>query len=328
MTNMFLKVFGIAVCVIGLSATSVRADNLALCGGSPGGLFSLITAGLDAAVKESSGGHSITHQTSSGGYANILQVTKGKCELGLVLEGEARQAVKGAKPFKSPVSGFSVLMVTMDWIPMQWVMTTAFADKYGINSLADIAKNKPPLRLILNRRGILPSQMGELSLQAVGVELSDIESWGGKVEFQASRNASAIMQDRRADMWANSTLVGSSAIRKIANATPVKLLDIPDAARQAVIDQYGDKIMTIPAGAYPWLKRDVVSHSPKSFILVKDTMDEKVVFEVTKALLGNLKKVQGVHPAMKALSPEVMTSLKSFPYHPGAIRAYTEAGLM
>lgn len=310
-----------------LTAGAAEAANLNLCGGSPGGLWSLLGAGLDAAAKKADANTTITYQTSSGGYANVLQVTKKKCDLGIIHVGEGVQAHKGGAPFKSPVKGFSVLMVMYDWAPMQWIMTKEFSDKHGIKSLGDIAAKKPPLRLVLNRRGILPSQLGELTLGAAGVTLADIKSWGGKIEFQGSSNASEIMQNGRADMWANATFVGSGKIRKIAKALPVTLLQVPEDSIHAAVKEFGAKPWTIAAGGYPWLKTDIKTHAARAVLIVDDSMSEGDAHKLTKAILDNVDKVQGVHKAMKGFTPQLMSSLKELPYHPGAAKAYKDAGI-
>lgn len=315
------------VAMIALTTGGAQADNLNLCGGSPGGLWSLLGVGLDSAVKQVDANSTITYQTSSGGYANILQVKDKKCDLGIIHVGEGMQANKGGAPFKQPVKGFSVLMVLYDWAPMQWIMTQDFANKHGIKSLADIAAKKPPLRLVLNRRGILPSQLGELTLGAVGVTFDDIKAWGGKVEFQGSKNASEIMQNGRADMWANATFVGSGKIRKIANSLPVTLLDVPDVAVQAAVKSFGAKPWTIKAGGYPWLKTDINTHAARALLIVDDSMSEEDAYKLTKAVIDNVAKVQGVHKAMKGFTAELMASLKELPYHAGAAKAYKEAGV-
>ena len=54
-------------------AQSSQAANLNLCGGSPGGLWSLLGAGLDSAAKAADPNTTITYQTSSGGYANVVE---------------------------------------------------------------------------------------------------------------------------------------------------------------------------------------------------------------------------------------------------------------
>lgn len=313
---------------LAFSSGNAQAANLNLCGGSPGGLWSLLGAGLDSAVKQVDADSTITYQTSSGGYANILQVKQNKCTLGIIHVGEGMQANSGGAPFKAPVKGFSVLMVLYDWAPMQWIMTKKFADKYGIRSLGDIAAKKPPLRLVLNRRGILPSQLGELTLGAVGVKLGDIKSWGGKIEFQGSKNASEIMQNGRADMWANATFVGSGKIRRIAKSLPVTLLDVPDVAVQAAVKSFGAKPWTIKAGGYPWLAADINTHAARALLIVDDGMSESDAYSLTKAVIENVARVQGVHKAMKGFTPQLMGSLKELPYHPGAAKAYKEAGVV
>ena len=49
---------------------------------------------------------------------------------------------------------------------------------------------------------------------------------------------------------------------------------------------------------------------------------------MTKALINNIGEIQGVHKAMRALNPEMMVKQNAIPFHPGAVKAYTEAGLL
>ena len=49
---------------------------------------------------------------------------------------------------------------------------------------------------------------------------------------------------------------------------------------------------------------------------------------MTKALINNISEIQGVHKAMRALNPEMMVKQNAIPFHPGAVKAYKEAGLM
>ncbi|MFY0614194.1 MAG: TAXI family TRAP transporter solute-binding subunit [Hyphomicrobiaceae bacterium] len=305
-----------------------QAANLNLCGGSPGGLWSLLGAGLDAAAKASDPNTTITYQTSSGGYANVVQVTKNKCDLGIIHVGEGVQANKGRTPFKSPVSDFRVLMIMYDWAPMQWIATKAFADKHGIKSLADIKAKKPAIRLILNRRGILPSQLGELNLKAAGVTLDDIKKWGGKIEFQGSKNASEIMQNGRADLWANAVFVGSGKIRQAAKSVPLTLLQVPQVSIDAAVKEFGAQPWTIKAGGYAWQKEPIKTHAARAVLIVAKDMPDDKAYALTKAVIKNSAKVQGVHKAMKGFTPKLMGGLTELPYHAGAIKAYKEAGVM
>ena len=321
------KIITIFLAVIIFPNIGFSKMNLTVCGASPGGLWSLLGAGLDATLKKASPGSTVTYQTSSGGYANIKQVKQKKCELGIIHVGEGVIATKGMAPFTSPQKGFRVLSVLYDWAPMQWLVTKEFSDKYGLHSLSDLKKQKPPVRLLLNRRGILPSQLGEAALKSLGISIKDIESWGGKVEFQASKNAAKIMSDRRADMLSNSIFVNHRSIRAIAKAVPITLLDVPKSVINDIAHQYGQKPWTIKADAYPWLDNDIHTFSSRAVLIADQGMSNETAYQITKSMLNHSDKMRGVHKAMKGFTTKLMASMTELPYHNGSIKAYKEKGL-
>ena len=72
------------VVAMGFATVPVHAEtyNLTLTGASPGGLWSRIGGGVDAAIAAAYPGSTITYQTSSGGLANIPMVAEGKVPMG------------------------------------------------------------------------------------------------------------------------------------------------------------------------------------------------------------------------------------------------------
>jgi len=302
--------------------------NLNLCGASPNGLWQLLGVGLDGVLKAEDADSSVTYQTSSGGFANIIQMQGDTCDLAIVHAGEAMKAISGEPPFPKAVRNFRAIGVLYNWAPMQWVMTQDFANEYGIHSLQDIADKKPPLKLVLNRKGILPSMVGESSLEALGVTPEDIESWGGSVVYQGSAVATELVQNRRADMWANETFVGSSAISGMAENRPMTLLDVPDSVIEAIGKEYGDNTYTVPADSYTWLDHPVQTHTAAAMLIIPESMSDDEAYRITKDLIDHIDVMQGVHPAMKQLTPETLLEQSVVELHPGAKRAYEEAGLL
>jgi TRAP-type uncharacterized transport system substrate-binding protein len=53
-----------------------------------------------------------------------------------------------------------------------------------------------------------------------------------------------------------------------------------------------------------------------------------VVYQFTKVLLSDLSGVRKVHPAFKDFDPKDAVKLANVPLHPGAEKAYKEAGLL
>ncbi len=315
----------LAVGLVGGASGAEAADNFILCGGSPGGLWSLLGAGLDAVAKEIDPNAAVTYQTSSGGFANIVQVLQGKCDMGIVHVGEGVMALKGEAPFEEPTEGFATVAVLYDWAPMQWLVDESFAEEHGLQSIADLAEKKPPIDLIVNRRGILPSILAEAALGHAGVTFDDIESWGGSIQYQGSRSAGDVMKDGRADAWVNAMFIGTGAIRNIAETVELTLLSVPEDVVEKMGEAYGSIPYTVPADAYDWLDRDVATFGARAALVVSEDMDPAVVETFTTAMIDHLDKLQGVHGSMKGLTVDKMKSASNLPYHAGATAAYEAA---
>lgn len=302
--------------------------NESVCGASPGGLWSLVGTGLDAAVKAEAPGSTITYQTSSGGLANVVQVQTGACALGMANDGDLAFAAAGTEPFKEPVEGLTALAVLYDWAPVWWIARADFAEEYGLESLADLVEKKPPVRLVFNRKGLLTSAITEETLAALGVSLEDIEDWGGSVQFQASGEQTTLMRDGRVDLLANTLFEGHSSLPQMAEATPLKLLSVPDDAAEAVIAKFSLKPWTIQAEANPGEGGDVQTVTTSIILFSTQELDEETAYTVTKAMLDHPDAMAAVSAAMSRFAPEGMKDQSVVPFHPGAIRAYKEAGLM
>lgn len=314
---------GGAVTALSLMATAAHASyNLTLCGASPGGLWSLLGAGVDAAVKESHPGSIVTYQTSGGGFANVALLQQGKCDLALIHDAEAVLARDGKAPFKAPVDSIRTVAVMYTWAPMQMIMNKDFADKHGIKTLSDIAENKVPARVLLNKRGNVASQVGGSMLEAVGAGADNLKSWGGDVVYAASKEQGELMRDRRADVLLNSLFVNHRSIRQLAESLDVVLVDIDADAAATVTKDWSIGTYTIGNDAYGWSAGDVTTPTLSAQLFVRADADPKMVGDITAALVNNIDLVRGVHKAMKPLSVDLMGGSKAIAYHPQAAMAY------
>ena len=313
-----------AVTTVGLCASASAQYQLTMCGASPGGLWSLLGAGVDAAMKAAHPGSTVTYQTSGGGFANVAQLAQGKCDMALVHDAEAIAAVNGREPFKSPMTHLRTVAVMYTWAPMQLIVNKAFADEHQVRSLEDIVSGKVPVRLLLNRRGNVASQVGEAMLDAAG---ADIASYGGSITYAASKEQGELMRDRRADAMLNSLFVGHGSIRQLASAIDLVLLPVSETTAQKVSDQWKIAPFTIPAGAYEWAPEATGTVTLAAQLFVNADADDKLVGDLTAALIANADKVAGVHKAMKPLDAKLMASGTAVAYHPAAESAYKSAGL-
>lgn len=316
--------------IAGLTAMPASAQpyNLTLAGASPGGLWTLIGTGLDSAVKAAYPGSTITYQTSGGGLANAQLLERGRVPLGIIHDVELKIAQDGRKPFKAPLKSLRVLAYMYDWSPQQLIMTKDFAESHGIKTFDDIIAKKAPVRMVVNRQGNIAAEIGEALFTAAGSSFEDLESWGGRVVYAASAEQADLVKDRRVDLVNNSLFVRHSSLLQVGQAVDVVMLPISKAVVDKVSEATGVQPYTIKANSYPWQKEDMLTVTFGAAIVATDKMDEKTAYNLTKAMVEQISRIQGVHNSMKALTPQLMGSLKVAPYHPGAIKLYKEKGLM
>ncbi|MDF1778815.1 MAG: TAXI family TRAP transporter solute-binding subunit [Rhizobiaceae bacterium] len=318
---------GAAALLLASAATaSAQTYNLTLCGASPGGLWSLLGAGIDAAVKKSFPGSTITYQTSGGGLANVGLLDKGTCDLAIIHDAEAKLALGGKAPFKAPIDSMATIAQLYTWAPMQAIVNADYAKEHNLTKLEDIAEQKLPIRIALNRRGNVVSSVGESMLNAIGASPEEIGSWGGDVQFAASGEQGDLMRDRRIDMILNSLFVNHSSIRELASAIDVKLLPITEETAKKVVDEWDIKNFTIPNDAYDWTDEDVLTVTVSAQLFVNADADAQMVHDIAKAMTDNADQLQAVHKAMAPLNVELMAGAKTVPYHPAAKKIYEEAG--
>ena len=307
--------------------TALAQHNLTLCGASPGGLWSLIGAGVDAAVKAAHPGSTVTYQTSGGGFANVAQIDQGKCDLALIHDAEAKAALAGTEPFSAPVESLATVAVIYTWAPMQLIVNKAFADEHGITSLEDVAAKKVPINILLNRRGNVASGVGESMLNAAGASVADIESWGGSVTFAASKEQGELMRDRRADAILNSLFINHRSIRQLAESIDLVLLPISADNAATVAGEWAIAEHVIPGGTYDWAPDDTQTVTLSAQLFTRADADAGMVSDVSLALVEHVGELQGVHKAMSPLTAELMASSNVVPYHPSAEAVYQEKGL-
>ena len=316
-------------CLLGTQVpASAQSLNLTLAGASPGGLWTLMGAGLDAALKKGAPDSSVTYQTTGGGFANAAMVSQGRAEIGLIHDAELAIAVAGGEPFQQPIENLRTIGYLYDWAPMQFVVNKNFSDEYGITSLADLVEKEAPVRITINRAGNITGQVSSAMMAAAGADDEAIASWGGSVVQAGSSEQSGLLLNGRVDVYTNGVFVGHSSIREIENSLDIKILDIPEDVRKSVAEEFSIGEFTIPAETYENQPEDIETVALGAVLVASEDMSEEDAYTLTKAILENVTEIQTVHPAMADLTTELLVRETAVPFHDGALRAYREAGLM
>lgn len=319
-----------ALAGLAMAATAhAETYSFTLAGASPGGLWSNIGVGMDQVMKAAYPGSTVTYQTTGGGIANVVLLDQKKVQLGVVHNVELQMAIDGKAPFKKPIKSLRPLAYLYNWSPFQLLLTKDFAESHGIKTFEDIITKKAPVRMVINRRGNIANELAVRMLEVAGASVDDIKKWGGSVVLAGSEEQSDLMKDRRVDLLFNSLFVGQRSLIEVGDSVPVVMLPVSKGVVDKVSKETGAEPYVIKAKSYPWQPQDVPTISLGAFVVANAAMPEKDAKAVTKALIEKIDSMRAVHPSMKALTPQLLPSMaKQFTYHPGAIAAYKEAGLL
>lgn len=307
---------------------SAEPLNLTLSGGNPGGLWSLLGAGIDRAAKATDADSVITYQATGGGFANIALLGAQRTTLGLVHDAEVQLALNGEEPFKAPVKNMQAIGYMYNWAPMHFFLKKDIAEKYKIESLDDIAKSKADIAIGINRSGNITSNVAVFMLKEAGLTEDTLKANGGSFVRAGAKEQAGLMKDNRIQLATNGIFVKHSSFRAIDKENDVILLKIPQSVIEATNKAFGTTPFTIPGGSYSKVPEDVQSIALGAMLVTHDQLPEATGYALGKALVEHVDEVRNVHKAMNALNTKLMTSQKVLPFHPGAEKAYKEAGLL
>lgn len=326
---MYLKQLAAAMTVVACVGTAhAEPLNLNLAGASPGGLWSLLGAGLDRAVKAADPDSVITYQSTGGGFANIGLLATNRVNLGLLHDAEATIALAGGEPFTSPITNMRSIGYLYNWAPMHFFLDRSVAEQYNIDSLDDIATSGAPIRIGINRPGNITSDLALFMLEQAGATEAVLEANGGQLVRAGSSEQAELIQDRRLDMITNGIFVRHSSFRAVDENSDVILLSIPEAVIEATNAQFGTGRMVIPGGSYSHQPNDVASSALGAILVANTEMSDETAFQLTSALIEHIDDLRAIHSSMAALTPELMATPSVIEFHPGALRAYQQAGLI
>ncbi|MBT5911601.1 MAG: TAXI family TRAP transporter solute-binding subunit, partial [Rhodospirillaceae bacterium] len=314
---------------IGFDTTAyAQTYNTTLSGASPGGLWSRIGGGIDAAIAKAYPGSTVSYQTSSGGLANVPLVAAGKVPMGLATDGELNAAVKGSKPYKKAIGNTRILFrvytpasrFQMDF----FAVTKSFADKHSIKTVQDIVSKKLPIRIAINRRGNMDADVGEAAMNLMGISRAKVEGWGGQVIHAASKEIVSLVSDNRLDVVNFGISYNHPRVREIAkNSSPVLLSYGKDVASK-VAEQFGGEVCYVKPGEYKWSPNGAASVCMGAVVVVNANMDAKLAYNLTKAMVEQIETFKNKSHRLikKTASPKVLAQKGNAPHHPGALKYF------
>lgn len=329
MRNLMIGIIG-AACIAAAPAVAQDKFNLTLAGASPGGLWSTIGAALDKTLAKAYPGSTVTYQTGGGGLANAKLVQDKKVPMGLAVDPELAWGYRGIGPYKGkPQKDLRVLLRVYSsesrFQYMHVMINGDVAKQYNIQTMDDVKKNVKNLRVAFNRPGNIDGDIGIAAFEKSGVSIKPFK----QVVRAASQEMTSLMQDRRIDMQVFGISYNHARIRELEKGIPLNMIGLTQQAVDAMIAEFGGKGCTIKTSEYKFIQQDKLSHCVGGVVMVHKDMSDDMAHRIVKGVLDNIETFKSAHRALKgATTPQSLAEGSVAPHHPGAVKAFREAGLV
>ena len=301
-----------AVLLAGCNGTSdVEGKKFLNIGtGGTAGTYYPIGGAIAEVLNKEIPGMSASAQSTGASVANINMLGDGGIDLATVQNDIAYYAAHGTEMFKDKkVDGLqgiaSLYPETCQFVTLK---------SSGIKSLAEL-KGK---RVAVGAVGSGVEANVRQILAAYGVTYSDIHA-----QYLSFAEGASALKDGNVDVAVLTAGYPTASVQDIASQNPVRLLPVEEKIADKLIAEYPFYTKTvIPAGTYAGFNEDIPSVSVMAMLVAGPTVNADLGYSVTKAIFGNLDRLQAAHAVGKQITKDTAKAGMSLPMNAGAERYF------
>jgi TRAP transporter TAXI family solute receptor len=307
-----------ALAALGVTGAVAQQKTIAIGTGGTGGVYYPIGGALANLISKNLPNTQATAQVTGGSVDNLKLIGSGQSEIGFSMADAALDASKGEDKFKGNPVQLRTLMVLYPNI-----MHVVSIEGAGVNTMADI-KGK---RVSTGAPGSATEVMAFRVIEAAGLD-KDKDMKRERLSVAESVNA---LKDRKIDAFFWVGGLPTAAVTDLG-ATPgvkIKLIDHADLVEK-MNAKYGNlyAASTIKSGVYPGQDKDNKVTAVWNILVTNDKMPDQQAYDVVKLMVEKNADLVAVHQEAKSFSlTNQVKSNSSVPWHPGAVKYFTEKGV-
>lgn len=300
-----------------LSAAPLGAADIVIGSSAPGGSYNLYAGGLSTYLTETVEGLDATARTTRGSVENARLLDRGEIDFGFANGTVLAQQRAGQFQFAEAQSDRIRGVALIDLSPTHWVAL----EGSGIATPQDLVGR----RVSIGAAGSGGANTAMIVLEALGIaDKVEIQNLG----FSESANN---LRDGNLEAFSGGSALPMPAVVDLSTTHNIRLISFDRAFLEGLQAQEpAMEIAIIPPGTYAGVDEEVVTMGNPSTLVTHEGMEEEVVYQVAKALIEEASKeyMRAVYRAWDPRpAPDLWTRI-GVPLHPGAERAYREAGLI
>jgi hypothetical protein len=289
--------------------------RLSIATGGTGGVYYPYGGGIAKIISENLAGVEATAEATAASVDNLKFLRDGRSDIAFSMADTVGDAAMAQGPFKE---FGSVPARTLAVLYSNYLHLVTRTDM-GIKTVADLkgrvvstgapgSGTEVVAFRVLEALGLNPK--ADLTTQALG----------------AAQSVDAL-KDAKVDAFFFTGGLPTAAILDLTHTPGIKALLVPtEDALPRMRAQYGQSLyypLIIPKGVYG-TEQDVPVVGIANLLVVSDSMPEQLAYDITRLLFEKQSELVAIHPQARDLSLATAVEGSPVPFHPGAIRYYTE----
>ena len=296
--------------------TTGAATYLSLGTGGVTGTYYPLGGAFANLITNNIAGYNCTAESTGGAVENAWLLARGEIDIGFVDASTVYQAQNslgdfsdgGAASIKGLMSIYNEIVQLVSCNP-------------DITSIEDLRGKK----VAVGSAGSGTEVMARTLLELYGMSYDDIEE-----DFLGFGDASTGLKDKTLDaaiIWAG---VPTSGLLELGAQNDFYMIDIPaDKMAQLKESQPFCVEATMDSSYYSGMKNTANTIGVPATLCAREDLDEQLVYDFLATTFDNLQVIADAHSQGANLSLEsCLLGLESAELHPGAVKFYTEKGLL
>ena len=302
-------------------------ENLTLAGGQSGTPIYRASVGLSSLVKFEllpNDKIDLRPMESSGAIGNVRMLQADDAQLAILpsVTGHAARLGVGSFAGEPPETGFRAIATL--WRDALHLVVRE--DDVATGTIDDLSTLKDR-KVFLGSASTGVADANHLLLADLGIETDS------DFEFASVTDSDVISAIKRGEVDAFSTTARppETSFESVFEepASGLRLLDVTESQMtRANGNHWLWTPYVIRAATYPGQNEDIWTIGLSNLLVVRADVDPDVVYAITKSIFENLAYLKRVDPALGNLSLDTALAGMAMPLHPGALRYFSEAGLI
>jgi len=317
-----MRLFGSALFCAALAvaggALAQEKYSLSIATGGTGGVYYPIGGGMANILSKYVPGMQATAEVTGGSVDNLKLIATGKPYIAFSMADAGQDAYRGEDKFKGTKVPLRTLMVLY---PNRMHVVTI--EGMGISKMSDLKGR----RVSTGSPGSATEVMAFRVIEAAGLD-KDKDMTRERLGVSESVNA---IKDRKIDAFFWVGGLPTAAVTDLAN-TPgvkIKMIDHGDTVDK-MNKKYGQLYVhdSIPKATYKGMDVDNKIATVWNILVSNENLSDKTAYAIVKTIFDHKADLVAVHKESENFTLENQKfSASPIPYHPGAIKYFTERGV-